>query len=110
MKTSCYRKHGNHPNAVSIAGRAPEAYKGREFKKLAPKFLFFKLFKQGYSETYYKYHFYEEVLGVLDPRKVYEELGEDAILLCWEQPGEFCHRRLVAQWLEEALDIEIEEI
>jgi len=110
MKTSCYRKHGNHPNAVSIAGRAPEAYKGREYKKLAPKVWFFKKYKLDGDEAFYKYFFYEEVLGVLDPRKVYEELGEDAILLCWENPGEFCHRRLVAQWLEEALDITIDEM
>ena len=32
---------------------------------------------------------------------VAEELGPDAILLCWESFNVRCHRRLVAEWLEE---------
>jgi len=52
---------------------------------------------------------YQEILDRLDPRKVYQELGEDAILLCWEKPGEFCHRRLVAEWLERELGVEVPE-
>jgi len=39
---------------------------------------------------------------------VYEELGENAVLLCWEKDG-FCHRHLVADWLQEKLGIEIKE-
>jgi hypothetical protein len=30
-------------------------------------------------------------------------------LLCWEAPGKFCHRRLVAAWLEDALGIDVPE-
>ena len=46
---------------------------------------------------------YQKILDGLDPQKVFEDLGEDAILLCWEAPGKFCRRRLVAAWLEEKL-------
>jgi uncharacterized protein (DUF488 family) len=52
---------------------------------------------------------YQEILDRLDPRKVYQELGEDAILLCFEKAGEFCHRRLVAEWLERELGVEVPE-
>jgi uncharacterized protein (DUF488 family) len=41
---------------------------------------------------------------------VFNELGEDAILLCWESPEKFCHRHLVADWLSKKLDIKITEL
>lgn len=49
------------------------------------------------------------MLDSLDPAKVLQDLGEDAILLCREKAGEFCHRRLVTAWLEESLGIEVPE-
>ena len=30
--------------------------------------------------------------------------------MCWEKSGDFCHRHLVAEWVEENLGITIEEI
>jgi hypothetical protein len=46
----------------------------------------------------------------LDPQEVFDELGEDAVLLCWEPYTHFCHRFLVADWFKEKLDIEVREI
>lgn len=53
-------------------------------------------------------------LEQLDARTVYNELeiladGRDVILLCYEKPGDFCHRRLVAEWLSKNLQIEVPE-
>ena len=42
--------------------------------------------------------------------EVFEDLGEDAILLCWEAPGKFCRGRLVAAWLEEKLGVQVPEL
>jgi hypothetical protein len=30
-------------------------------------------------------------------------------MLCWEKPGEGCHRRICAEWLETALGIVVPE-
>ena len=49
------------------------------------------------------------VLSNLDPAKVYADLS-DAILLCWERPGEDCHRRLVAEWIESSLGVKVPEM
>lgn len=49
-------------------------------------------------------------LSQLDPVKVMQDLGDKSILLCWESPGVFCHRRCVAQWLESSLGIVIPEL
>ena len=48
-------------------------------------------------------------LSQLDPKKVYEEL-DGKILLCYEKETDFCHRFLVASWLEFNLGIEVKEI
>lgn len=110
MFTSYFGKSSKHPKAVSIAGKAPDGFKGREYKKLAPKYWFFIRYKQDGDEKFYTAQFQAEVLDKLDPKSVLEDLGEDAVLLCYEKPGKFCHRRLVAKWLEENLGIEVKEL
>jgi len=109
MKTSNYYISGRESNAVSIAAKAPDWFKGRQYKKLAPKYHFFKKYKLDGDEESYTRQYYKEVLDKLDPKEAFEELGEDATLLCWEKPGNFCHRRIVAEWLEKALGVTIEE-
>ena len=47
---------------------------------------------------------------------MYNELGENAVLLCYEKWDDiknnktFCHRRIVAKWLEDNLGVKIQEI
>jgi hypothetical protein len=88
---------------VSIAIFAPWACQGRRYPALAPRREMLKLDEANYRVEYQK------ILDNLDPRKVFEDLGQDAILLCWEAPGEFCHRRLVAEWLEAHLGVTVPE-
>jgi len=110
LKTSYYSKSGKEKNAVSIAGKAPNWYKGKQFRALAPKYWFFKKYKEDNDEKFYTEQYQKEVLDKLDPKEVFEYLGEDAILLCWEKTGKFCHRHLIADWLMKNLNIEIKEI
>jgi hypothetical protein len=56
---------------------------------------------------------YRRQLRQLDPRRVVADLlaGQaDAILLCWEEPGRYCHRRIAAVWLETELGIQVPEV
>jgi len=53
---------------------------------------------------------YRKQLDALDAKRVAEDLGPDAILLCWESFNVRCHRRLVAEWLEEKLGIVVPEM
>ena len=95
---------------VSIAGKSPDFYKGREYKKLAPKYWFFKKYKEDGDEEFYTEHYYKEVLDKLSAKEVFRELGENSVLLCWEKYDKFCHRHLVAEWLSKELGIEINEV
>lgn len=76
---------------------------------LAPSADLLKRAKAGLPWPKYVAEYKRDVLGKLDPQKVYAELS-DSILMCWEVPGENCHRRLVAEWLEKSLNIKIPEL
>ena len=110
MNTSYYSLSADHQNAVSIAGKAPEWFRGRKYRKLAPKLWFFKKYKEDGDTEFYTKQYYTEVLNKLDPQQVYDELGENSILLCWEAPDKFCHRHIVAEWLSKNLHIEVSEL
>lgn len=91
---------------ISICGKAPEWYKGLQYKKLAPKYSFFMKWKENHDNDYYTRCFQELVLTTLSPTKVMQELiemagSENIALVCYEKPGDFCHRHLVAEWLND---------
>jgi hypothetical protein len=88
---------------VSIARGSPRGFTGKKELRLAPTWAMLKLTKPEYDAAF------AELLAKLDPAEIYQTLGEDAVLLCWEKPRDACHRRRVAEWLEAALSIEIPE-
>jgi len=90
--------------------RSARWYSGPEYPALYPSQSLLNAWNASeISEADYTKRYIEETLSRLDPRKIYHDLGEDAVLLCHEAPGKFCHRRLVAAWLEDNLGIEVPE-
>lgn len=67
--------------------------------------------KKNHDNDYYIEHFKTEVLDKLDAadvildfsRLIYSfNIGEsDICLICYEKPSDFCHRHLVAEWLNQ---------
>lgn len=113
MKTSYFgnKTATNDPQAVSIARWPPRWWASRlRYIALAPSIDLLKRSKAGLPWPEYVAEYQRDVLGKLDPAKVAADLGADAILLCWERPGEDCHRRLVAEWLEKHLNSKIPEL
>lgn len=100
---------------VGIAGISPLEFTGLEYKKLAPKrFIYDNYIKSGNAKQYCE-DFYEHVLNKLNSERVIRDLedlseGKDIVLLCYEKPNEFCHRHLVADWLNSELGIEVKEL
>lgn len=116
MKTSNFANiaklvKANEPYA-GISLYPPSWYVGPDLKSLAPTPELFhahsRLTQQQYKEQYQR-----DVLGRLDPEKTYNDIvskyGDSIVLLCFEKPGDFCHRRLVAEWFEEKLQVEVPE-
>ena len=113
MKTSYFanRPAASDPNAVAISRGVPRWFKGRVYDPLRPSWKLVQGSKSGaVAHDEYERLYRAEVLHRLDPATVRRELGDDAILLCWERPGEPCHRRIVARWLEEKLGIVVPEL
>ena len=109
MNTSYFAKYKG-TIGVSISAKAPTWWSGREYKKLAPKYWFFMKYKEDGDEEFYTKAYQEEVLDKLDAQEVYNELGSDVVLLCYEKSNTFCHRHLVANWLNEKLNLKITEL
>lgn len=119
--TSYFAKLRSLPDNVipiSICGKAPDWYKGLQYKKLAPKYDFFMKWKENHDNDYYVKCFNEQVLDKLNAERVVKELDNLLLnqtttigyngdlkevpriaLICYEKPSDFCHRHLVADWL-----------
>lgn len=114
MFTSYFANLKNIKNPLAICGKSPNWYTGSEFKTLAPKYSFFKDYKDGkINSDEYVVQYYEQVLNKLNPQQIYDKLmkyGDDVTLLCYEKPTDFCHRHIVAVWFEIELDIIIKEL
>jgi len=112
MKTSYFgnASAARDPQAVSIAHWPPRWWgAGRRYNLLAPSADLLKRSKAGLPWPEYVEEYTREVLEKLDPVRVHADL-KDSILLCWERPGEDCHRRLVAEWIEEAIGVKVPEL
>lgn len=89
---------------ISIAIKAPTGWNGLEFKVLAPKWSFLSVWKQTQDNDYYIAEYQKQVLNRLNPEEVVKRLytlssNHDIALICYEKSESFCHRHLVADWL-----------
>jgi hypothetical protein len=111
LKTSYFAKSAKLPGAVSIARFPPKWYTGTRYLPLAPTPDMLKI--HDWDE--YRRRYRTEILDVLDPDKVLQDLGaedagHDIILLCFEKDRAHCHRGLVAEWFFETRGIAVPEL
>jgi hypothetical protein len=105
--TSNFKIAGHLPQAVAISRGVPRGWQGRVYRPLAPSWKLVKIADQTQFTRLYK----AEILDKLDARQVRRDLGgDDFVLLCWEPPGEFCHRRVAAAWLQKELGMKVPEL
>jgi len=102
MKTSYYKSNLiDMDNCVSISQYPPKWFPCVKVDSLVPSRSLLMSYKDGevswreYIETFQK-----ETLSNLDPKEIYTSLSSKT-LLCYEKPGEFCHREIVRKWLVE---------
>jgi len=115
MHTSYYssKKLNASMHLVAISRTVPKFMDGKVevYRPLCPPWALISAIKEGkITEAKYEQDYHSGVLSRLDPEQVYRTLGADAVLLCWEAPGRFCHRHIVAKWLNNALNVTITEL
>jgi uncharacterized protein YeaO (DUF488 family) len=89
---------------IAICGKCPDWWTGKWTKILAPKYWFFKKWKEDHDNDFYTKQFYSEVLSPLNPSDIANMLfkiseGKIPCMMCYEKTGDFCHRHIVADWL-----------
>ena len=105
--TSCYT-NAKSGNLVSITGDGGNAwgFYGNAYKKMSPKLYLWQYYDQNPDNLSE-----DELMDTLK-----QKFGEEIILLCHELPGleinkeHFCHRRLLADWIELETGIVIPEL
>lgn len=90
----------NINDGVSIA-RYVKFWKGETYYPLFPSQNLLSDYKNGLiDEKEYERRYVSETLSKLNPKKVYEDL-DGKVLLCYEKTSDFCHRHIVAKWLND---------
>lgn len=99
---------------ISISLSIPMGVIIKSYKKLAPSWSILSEYKEKHDDALYTERFKKEILDNLDANEVAKELttladGKPFCLMCYEKSGSFCHRNIVAEWLQNA-GIEIKEL
>lgn len=111
--TSYFAKSSKLPKdtlPISIACKSPLGWRGISLLALAPTPTILKNYKTNQDIGQYKKQYNREILSKLKPDAVVQQLdaiarytGKSSVcLFCWEGADKFCHRHLVAEWLQEA--------
>lgn len=105
-------------NLISISGDRGEdaGFVGKCIPELAPKKDFFRRYKDNkgkipdeVNDRYYIEQYYTRVLSQVDIEELLK--GEvDPILLCYEKGQDFCHRHVVAEYIEMKYGVKVRDI
>lgn len=103
---------------VGICALPPAWFDGPNYASVAPsKDILFEM-KKDHNETRYRERYFNEILCAyrFHPEYLIQGLASisgpehaDIALCCFEKPGDFCHRHLLAEWIKERTGIEITE-
>lgn len=96
---------------IGIALYPPKWFTGQSVKYVSPSC---DILHNAKSNEDYIQRFNTEILAKRDPKVFLYNIermanGKDIALCCFEKPDEFCHRHLVADWLNKKLGLNIEE-
>jgi len=112
-KFKVYKELGIEP--IAISGKRPDFYEGLYYSDFAPRYWTYQRWKdkditnEGYTIEYKAY------LNTLDKKEIakdfdaYKSTEKDCVLLCYEKPCDFCHRHVLADWIEENFGIPVKE-
>lgn len=111
ITTSNYRTRGQYSNSYAISIRPPEWYSGKIFPLLTPTWDMVMGVRDGkITEHQYTERYFEHLLkNKVTVDRVLNNLPKNACLLCYEPGFMFCHRRLVAMWIENETGLKVPE-
>ena len=105
-------------NLISISGDRGKkvGYTGKAITKLAPKRAFWDIWYNNIGKIpeeentrYYIEEYYKQVLSKVDIEELLKD-EKDPILLCYEKGQDFCHRHVLAEYIEMKYGIKVRDI
>ena len=105
-------------NLISISGDRGKSvgFVGKAIPQLAPKRKFWTIWHNNIGKIsdeantrYYIQEYYRQVLSRLNLDELLSE-EKDPILLCYEKGQEFCHRHVLAEYIEMKYGIKVRDI
>jgi uncharacterized protein YeaO (DUF488 family) len=109
--TSNYSRKGKDSNSYAVSVKPPDYYEGATLPLLAPTWEIVmgskanEITQEEYTQRYLELLAERE----LTPQDVADVLPDGCFLLCYEKPTDFCHRHILAEWLNQADGIHVEE-
>ena len=105
-------------NLISISGDRGKSvgFKGKAIPKLAPKRAFWNIWHDNIGKIpeeennrYYIEQYYKQVLSKVDIEELLKD-EKDPILLCFQKGQDFCHRHVLAEYIEITYGIKVRDI
>lgn len=107
-------------NLISISGDRGKkvGFVGKSLPKFAPKRAFWDIWYSNIGKIpekenirYYIQEYYKQVLSKVDDDiKKLLEYEKDPILLCYEKGQDFCHRHVLAEYIELTYGLKVHDI
>jgi len=106
LYTSNYAMNGKNPDAIGISFIVPAWFQGKTITKVAPTLeMISKTHGWVRADEYDVEEYTKDYINLLEsrninPQDLVDEIPDGAILLCYERPDEFCHRHVLAEWVQ----------
>ena len=105
-------------NLISISGDKGKSigFEGKSLTKLAPKRVFWNEWHNNIGKIpeeentkFYIQEYYKQVLSQVNIEELLKN-EKDPILLCYERGQDFCHRHVLAEFINIRYDINVEDL
>ena len=99
---------------VAISNSVPKWFRPAKLKNLVPPWVIVSKSRAGkITDLQFKEEYLKQ-LNALNPSEVIQALeeigkGNDIALLCYEKDPAECHRKIVAEWINQKTGIKVEE-
>lgn len=91
------------PKGLTVDGDIPELYPEKD--------LLWGFKNMDIEEMEYTSKYLDQLdrIGIKDILLKIHSFGNDVVLLCWEAPGKFCHRHILADYINRNSKLNVEE-
>ena len=107
-----------HGNLISISGDRGKkvGFTGKAIPQLAPKRAFWEIWHNNIGKIseeenirYYIEEYYRQVLSKVNIEELLQD-EKDPILLCYEKSNEFCHRHILAEYINLIYGVSVPDV